>query len=104
VSDTDVATLARDLDRLERLRCAKDVQRAYAQLLQRGRWSDAAALFAPDATLHWGHRRMHGREQIAEWLAQRAAAAAEPGGLATELIDAPVVHLSPHGDRVYGRW
>lgn len=102
--DADISQLARELDRLERLRCAKDVQRRYAQLLQRGRWADAATLFATDATLHWGQRSVHGAERIGEFLTQRAGAAAEPGGLCTELIDAPVVHLSPRGDRAFGRW
>ncbi len=96
--------LARDTDRLERLRGVKDVQRRCAQLLQRGQWPRAAELFAPDAEVRWATEQHTGRAQIELWLAGRTACATAPGGLYTEIVDAPVVHLSPHGDEAYGRW
>ena len=99
-----LAVLFRDVTRLESLRTAKDVQRAYAHFIQAGRWAEAAALFATDATVHWGAQEIHGRARIGAWLQDRLKGAAAQGWLNTEIIDEPVAHISPHSSVVYARW
>lgn len=98
------AEIARAVTRLESLRTAKDVQRAYAHLLQLGRATEAAELFAPDAEVVWGEKSVRGPDAIRDWLDERSANARRAGGLYTEIIDEPVMHLSPKGTIAYGRW
>ncbi len=101
--------LARDVARLEALRAVKDAQRRYAHYQQYGRWTEMAALFGDDATLDWAGAVVAGRSEIGEWLGGRDGSAAggdglAPGALHTELIDEPLVNLSPDGRSAQGRW
>ena len=96
--------IARAVTRLESLRTVKDVQRVYAHLLQLGLASDAAELFTADAEVLWGETSVRGADAIRAWLDERSAHARASGGLYTEIIDEPVVHLSPKGTTAYGRW
>ena len=91
--DEDVAALTDRVERLEGERAVKKLQRAFAYYVDRGLWSDAAALFAPDATLELGIdgvyrgparieeylRRLHGGQdgliygQLNEWVTLQPA-------------------------------
>jgi hypothetical protein len=103
-----VASLARDVERLESLRAAKNAQRLYAQYAQGGRWADAAGLFAAKGRIEWGDRRIEGPAAITAWLRGRSgggvATGLAPGALQTELIDEPLANLSPDGKTAKVRW
>jgi hypothetical protein len=98
--------LARDVERVESLRAVKDVQRAYAQLSQFGRWDAMAGLFAEDGVIVWGEQSVTGRGAIAAWLATQAGAmnGQVPGSLHTEIIDEPLANLSVDGRTAQVRW
>jgi len=108
VATDSVDRLARDVDRLESLRAVKTLQRTYAQYAQYGRWTDMAALFAEGGRIEWGDRRIEGRAAIADWAMRRSGGATPaglaPGALDTELIEEPLVNLSPDGKSARGRW
>lgn len=98
--------LARDVERVESARAVKDLQRHYAQQSQFGRWDAMAALFSQNATLRWGDETVTGRAAIATWLKAQAGAmdGTRPGSLHTEIIDEPLVNLSPDGKTAKARW
>lgn len=96
--------LARDVERLESLREAKDVQRAYAHLAQYGLWAEMAALFTADATVELRDRTMSGRDEIADWLRSSVEGASLPGALYTEVIEQPLSNLSTDGSSAQTRW
>jgi len=100
----DIERLADDLARLESLRAAKDVQRRYAHLSHLRRWDDVAALFAPDGEIVFGDEILRGKSAITTWLRAQPGAVGGPGSFRTELIDAPVAHLSSDGTGVAIRW
>jgi hypothetical protein len=102
----DVATLARDVDRLVSLRQVKDLQRSYAHLAQYGRWRDMAALFTADARFASGRQSVSGRPAIEAWLRQQGAGQEQlaPGALNAEFIDEPLVNLSVDGGSAKARW
>lgn len=105
-ASSDLDTLARDLDRVEAVRAVKNVQRRYAQLSQFGRWPEMASLFARNGALQWGDERVSGSAAIATWLSLQARGidGVRPGSLHTELIDQPLVNLSPDGRTAKARW
>src|ERR1051325_8276588 len=63
-----LASIERDLERVESVREVKDVQRTFAQLAQFGRWADMAALFTQDAQFQWGDESVQGPSAIQAWL------------------------------------
>lgn len=105
-SPAEVDQLARDVDRVESVRAIKRLQFALAQDIEAGRWSDAAARFAPVAEASWGDRGLKGRAAIAKDL--RARYGTSPSGAArtthAQILLAPVVTLSPDGRSAKGRW
>lgn len=98
--------LARDVDRVEAVRAVKNVQRRYAQLSQFGRWPEMAELFARTGEVQWGDERVPGRSAILAWLSANARGidGVQPGSLHTQLIDQPLVNLSPDGRTAKARW
>lgn len=98
--------LARDVERVESLREAKDVQRTFAHLAQFGLWEQMAELFADDATLRWGDHSVVGRTEIAAWLKADVSAGGviPPGSLHTEIFEQPLANLSVDGRTVLCRW
>ncbi len=101
-----IDALARDVGRLESFRTVKDLQRSYAQYIQFGLWDAATDLFAQNATIGWGERRITGKAAIRAWLGNRGVGAdgLDPGALNTEFIDEPLVNLSVDGNSAKGRW
>src|SRR4051812_46639926 len=84
-----VDSLAADVDRLESLRQAKDVQRTYAQLAQRGQWNSMGALFTRDAQFIRGTETVRGSDAIASWLTRKGGGrqGLAPGAVHFEFID-----------------
>ena len=50
----DIAALAERVERLEGERAVKKLQRAFGYYVDRGLWSEAAALFEADGTIELG--------------------------------------------------
>src|SRR5580704_11470888 len=63
-----VARLALEVERAEDLRAVKRLQITYAQYVQFGLWSQAAALFAGNAEAIFGADRITGRAAIGMFL------------------------------------
>jgi hypothetical protein len=101
-----LATLARNVERVESVREIKNLQRRYAQLSQFGRWPEMAALFAERGTLTLGDEKITGRKAVAAWLADRSLGmdGVRPGSLHTEIIDQPLINLSADGRTAKVRW
>jgi len=102
-----VDALAQDVDRLESLRQAKDLQRTYVQLAQAGRWNDMGALFTRDARFIRGDDTVTGSVAIARWLTEHRGSGKQglaPGALHFEVIDQPLANLSADGQTVKVRW
>ncbi|HZI81447.1 MAG TPA: nuclear transport factor 2 family protein [Vicinamibacterales bacterium] len=98
--------LARDVERAEAVRAVKTLQRTYAQYSQYGLWNEMAALFADEARLTIGDDAVTGRGAIAAFLTNQGGGrqGLAPGAIHTQLIDGPVVNLSPDGRAAKGRW
>jgi hypothetical protein len=62
------------------------------------------ALFAEDAVLERGAGRWRGRAEIEHWLRGDIAAWGGSSSLRFEIIDQPLVTVSPDGARANGRW
>jgi hypothetical protein len=105
-AQTTVDALARDVERAEAVRAVKTLQRTYAQYSQYGLWNEMAALCADDARMTIGDDAVAGRAAIATFLTARGGGrqGLAPGAIHTQLIDGPVVNLSPDGRSAKGRW
>ncbi|MCW3837695.1 nuclear transport factor 2 family protein [Sphingomonas canadensis] len=101
-SHRPIDAIADQLDRIESVRAVKDLQRRWSHLLLAGRWDAAAALMAERGVFRWGEEEVRGRRATAAWLARRGGGG--PGALHAELIDEPLVSLSPGGRSALGRW
>ena len=98
--------LARDVASIEALRAVKDLQRRYAHYAKSGAWDQMAALFAHDGAYIYRDERIGGATQIARWLKARAGNmdGLAPGSLHVEIIDQPLINLSPDALNARGRW
>jgi hypothetical protein len=111
-ADPKLDALARDLDRTESVRAVKLLQYSYAQYAQFGLWNQLGALFAADGSFVFDGlvkpaETARGPAAIAALLRNRYGGGHEgltADGLSTMMIDAPVVNLSPDGNRAKVRW
>lgn len=72
--------LANELRTLEDVHAIKKLQRAYGFYIDRGYWSEAADLFAENATFEWGMDGIYaGRPRIREYLIRQGGGNAGPG-------------------------
>lgn len=93
--------------RLADIAAIKRLQAAYGYYLDEGQWTDAADLFAADATLEIGKDGVYrGRERIGEYF--RALGDGReglaPGRLNEHLQVMPVITLAADGRRANGTW
>lgn len=111
-TSSEIAELARDVERTESVRAIKDLQRQYAHHAQYGFWDSIGFLFAP-----WGkfvfdglildEETRNGSTQIAAFLRERYGGGEEvleKDDVSTLLIDEPLISLSPDGNSAKGRW
>lgn len=98
--------LARDVELVESLRAAKDLQRFYSQYAQFGMWEEMADLFTEDAKLVWDEKEVSGKSAIADWLKARVGGkrGLAPGALHSELVEDPLINLSADGRSAKSRW
>jgi hypothetical protein len=101
-----VDALAQDVERLESLRQAKDLQRTYVHLSQAGLWNEMGALFTEDAQFIRGSERVTGSAAIAKWLTQQGGGrqGLPAGAMRFEFIDQPLGNLSADGRSAKIRW
>ena len=90
-------------------RAAKDyvaicnLQAAYGYYVDKGRWDDAAALFAQDGTLELAGRGVYvGRERVRAYL--RHLPAYGDGVLYNHMQLQPVIHIDSAAGTAKGRW
>jgi hypothetical protein len=115
--EDDVARLREELDRLRadhealaaRARRADDyvdlvnLQAAYGYYVDKGRWDDAADLFAEDGTLELAGRGVYvGRERVRAYL--RHLPAYTRGVLYNHMQLQPVVHIDSEAGTAKARW
>ena len=101
-----IASLARDIERVESVREIKDLQRSFSQLAQFGRRTEQAALFSDSGVLRWGNETATGPKAIEAWLLRDAGAmdGVQPGSLDTLVAENPLVTLSVDGKSAKARW
>ena len=107
LAQSDLDTLARDVDRAESMRAVKKLQRTYAQYAQFGLWNEMADLFADNAEFLFDETSLQGREAIRDYLVNEVGGGQQglpPGAVNTQIIDHPVVNLSVDGESAEGRW
>lgn len=111
-ADRPLDDLARQVERAEGLRAAKELQRDYAQYAQAGLWGQIGALFAADGKFIFeapnGSVEKHsGPAAIADFLRDRYGGGHEgltASDLSTMLIENPVANLSADGKSSKVRW
>jgi hypothetical protein len=99
--------LARDTERAESLRAAKNLQYAYSHYAQYGMWNEMGALFSSDGETIWGDKTVKGPAAIAKYNMDTYGAG-KPGlpvGVVNSLfIEVPLANLSADGNSVAIRW
>lgn len=102
-----LATLARDVDRVESVRAVKRLQHAWALYTDLGQWDRSAGLFAPDAELAHGDDRYRGPQAIRDYFVR--AIGKGTSGLPARTVHAPflmapLITMADDGDSAKGRW
>jgi hypothetical protein len=83
----------------------ESLQRIYGYYLDKGLWSQAAALFADDGELEVEGRGAHvGKEHVLRYLRAIGPEGPTAGRLYDHMQLAPVVHVAPDGKTAKGRW
>ncbi len=106
----EIGQLRRDIEALAaRARKADDyveicnLQAAYGYYVDKGRWEDAAKLFASDGTLELAGRGIYcGRERVLEYL--RHLPPYGRGVLYNHMQLQPVIHIDSEAGTAKGRW
>jgi hypothetical protein len=99
--------LARDTERAESLRAAKNLQYAYSHYAQFGLWNDLGALFSSDGETIWGDKSIKGPAAIARYNMDTYGAGKPglPAGVVNSLfIEVPLANLSADGNSAAIRW
>ena len=109
LDDAALAQLASALTQkvalLEDENAVESLQRAYGFYIDKGFWSEAADLFAEDATIEVaGSGVFVGRERVLEYLRSRGPEFPQPGRLFDRMQLQPIVHVAPDGQTALGRW
>jgi len=102
-----VDTLARNVERAEAIRAVKNLQYAYSQYAQFGRWADLGALFTEDGQAIYGNDEIKGRAAITQYHTSTfggGKAGLPPGVLNSHFVDVPLVNLSADGNSAKARW
>lgn len=99
------AACERDLARLASHEAIENLQRAYGYYVDKGLWSEAADLFAADATYEWGQGGVYvGRDRIRAALALRGPEGLSRGELNNHITVQPIVTVAPDNASAKARW
>jgi hypothetical protein len=100
-----VSTLAHEVQLLEDENAVENLQRIYGFYIEEGFWSEAAELFADDATIEVaGSGVFVGKARVLEYLRSRGPELPQNGRLFDRMQLQPVVHVAPDGRTAKGRW
>jgi len=102
-----VDTLARNVERAEAIRAVKNLQYAYSQYAQFGRWADLGALFTEEGQAIYGNDDIKGRAAITQYHTTAfggGKAGLPPGVVNSHFVDVPLVNLSADGNSAKARW
>jgi hypothetical protein len=102
-----IAQLSAEVDRLERARAVRKLQRAYGYYVDRGLWDEAVDLFADDATVEIGQDGVYaGKARIKEYL--KRLGGGQDGLVYGQLYEhaqlQPEVDVAADGLSAKGRW
>lgn len=97
--------LARRIQRLEDTNAIERLQRVYGYYIDKGMWSEAAALFAETGTLEEGQSGLFaGRTRILEYLRRKGPEFPAEGWLRDHMQLQPIVHVDADGKTAHGRF
>lgn len=94
-------------ERLEDVAQIRRLQNAYGYYLDRGLWSQAAELFADDATIEFGNEGVYvGKPRIRQYFQRLGGGRTglAPGALNSRYFLMPVITLAADGKTAMGRW
>ncbi len=93
------------LGRVESVRAIENLQDMYGYYIDKGQWSQAAALFSRDASYEFGQGGIYlGRAHIARALSLAGPPGLEPGRLNNFVMEQQVIHVSPDNRTAKARW
>jgi SnoaL-like domain len=101
----DAAVLAREVQSIEDENDIEKLQRIYGFYIDKGLWSEAAALFADDGTIEMGGQGVYvGKERVLEYLRTLGAEFPQERRLFDQMQLQPVIDVAPNGLTAKGRW
>ena len=93
------------LARLHSARAVENLQAMYGYYIDKGKWTEAASLFADDGVWEFGQRGQYiGRDSIRRGLALMGPEGLESGQLNNYPMLQPVIHVSEDNSRAWGRF
>jgi SnoaL-like domain len=99
------AALAAEVQRLADLDQIENLQRIYGFYVDKGQWSQAAALFSADAQFGIHGRGIYrGPARILEYLRAVGPEGLQPGRLYDQMQLQPITHVAADGTSARGRW
>lgn len=102
-----MATLQREVQRLEAIKAIKTLQRAYGYYVDQALWDEVADLFTQDATAEFARGGVYqGKDRIRQFLYQLGdgTSGLRQGQLNEHIQLQPVVHISRDGNTARARW
>lgn len=101
----EISALQHKLDRLDDENAIENLQRIFGFYIDKNMWTQAADLFAPDATLEIGGEGVYrGPGRILEYFKQKGAEGPQFGILNDHMQLQPIIHVREDGREALGRW
>ncbi|HEX7079867.1 MAG TPA: nuclear transport factor 2 family protein [Gammaproteobacteria bacterium] len=99
------AVLAHEVQLLEDENAIENLQRTYGFYIEEGLWTQAANLFAENATFEVGGRGVYvGKARVLAYLRSLGDEYPQYGRLFDRMQLQPIVHVAPDGRTAKGRW
>jgi hypothetical protein len=99
------AALAQEAQRLEDENTIENLQRIYGFYIDKGFWSEAADLFAAEATIEVGGSGVFvGKDRVLQYLRSQGAEFPQEGRLNDQMQLQPIIHVAPDGRTAKARW
>jgi len=100
-----VAILKQEVQLLQDQNDIENLQRIYGFYIDKGQWTQAADLFADDATMEIGGRGVYtGKARVLEYLRAIGPEGLAEGRLFDNMQLQPIIHVAPDGRTAKGRW
>ncbi len=99
------AVLSQEVELLEDENAIENLQRVYGFYIDKGFWSEAADLFAQNATIEVGNSGVYvGKDRVLQFLRSRGIEFPQEGRLYDRMQLQPIVHVAPDGRTAKARW